>query len=786
MMRSSLLVFLVFAAGCAHQTAPGSTPSTLPAQPRVLASESTEQGRIAEQIVRHFARLPGSPLESVGLQDTGGLSLEVQLRGASRHHVALPLQPHVFAPQTWAPIAREFCAAASAASSGTAPEISTSLLDAELVTIERANRTVSEKLSAAPFDAALHEQAALVLGSMMLLEEAGSFTDFREQVARMTAHLACAAALRHEAAPSLDGEIAQTLIAIAVGRQVEALAATERWKDRAPSWASALRAFVIEDPRAVPAERPSTGLEVYAHARAVRFKTGTRAMAAMLRRWNVPWNTGIYRLVVGGLNASVQDGNQAMRAHSEATAVHELWPIWHPGQPPVSASDVASWPEQDAEFRVISSSDWRDSFMRHALACYEDLDVQMRSRLGLRRESEEMEKALDEKLGGLPLWPVVRAARSHDAAYGDVATPVDCASFVATMQKLTFRAPAVLWEKGAGCPGAVANYQRIAGFPAGTAFDADHRRPFPLSGGLTMTIDLAQARALRELAPYSRGAGALLWQAQRQATVDGARSAFAPLDQYDLDVIALMIQVARPDEKAALLDLECERNVDRCRARVARKVAFEEPDAARLMERMLEEGEDRVQMINAVYPLIDVYFDRGDLIHARELAALGEQIGSSIGFSMGGQLMEREGDYDAAERIYRAADKRYPQDPGYLGAFYVRTAKRTRGKHFSREGKEAEQRIFGGPMAKAAGLSASEPGMEVTSAGRTAKMERFGFQVGDVVVALDGWRVKNDVQFDTVRGLTDAPEMRATVVRAGKLVELNGRYVRRKYGGRPL
>jgi len=82
--------------------------------------------------------------------------------------------------------------------------------------IQAENRRISQWLTEHPLDAAAHEQAALVLGSLGMRENAGSFWDTRGFCNHATAHLALARALNPSHAQSDCGAVAELLIGLLI------------------------------------------------------------------------------------------------------------------------------------------------------------------------------------------------------------------------------------------------------------------------------------------------------------------------------------------------------------------------------------------------------------------------------------------------------------------------------------------------------------------------------------------------------------------------------------------
>jgi type II secretory pathway component PulC len=62
----------------------------------------------------------------------------------------------------------------------------------------------------------------------------------------------------------------------------------------------------------------------------------------------------------------------------------------------------------------------------------------------------------------------------------------------------------------------------------------------------------------------------------------------------------------------------------------------------------------------------------------------------------------------------------------------------------------------------------------VRVSGRSQRSTRFGLVGGDVVVALNGYRVRNDRQYQLLWTLDDGPEATVIVWRQGRYVEVRG------------
>ena len=69
----------------------------------------------------------------------------------------------------------------------------------------------------------------------------------------------------------------------------------------------------------------------------------------------------------------------------------------------------------------------------------------------------------------------------------------------------------------------------------------------------------------------------------------------------------------------------------------------------------------------------------------------------------------------------------------------------------------------------------------MTISGRYQRTTRFGLVKDDVVVALNGYRVRNDRQYTLLWTLDDGPDATAIAWRQGRYVEVKGRLNRTAY-----
>ncbi len=121
-------------------------------------------------------------------------------------------------------------------------------------------------------------------------------------------------------------------------------------------------------------------------------------------------------------------------------------------------------------------------------------------------------------------------------------------------------------------------------------------------------------------------------------------------------------------------------------------------EAVRAYERALARAPDRVEVSNSSRWLVQHYFEQGNAKRALEIAHMCAGVGSAGGFVTLGQILERMGRYDEAERTYMDLAKRYPQLEVRLFAFYMRYERRVADGKFRLQAAAAEQTLFPGGL----------------------------------------------------------------------------------------
>jgi tetratricopeptide (TPR) repeat protein len=208
--------------------------------------------------------------------------------------------------------------------------------------------------------------------------------------------------------------------------------------------------------------------------------------------------------------------------------------------------------------------------------------------------------------------------------------------------------------------------------------------------------------------------------------------------------------------------------------------------AIKAFERALSKVGDSVLVANNMDWPVDYYLDNGREDDAFRIAKFAADVYSYRGLRTMGRLMERLGRYDDAVSWYQRIQERY-DDSSVLEQLYVRYRQRVGGDRFAKESATALNKMFPNGLEKAAysdftNSPTSGDGCKITEKDMTQKLRETGLRTGDLIVAADGYRVHNAEQWTTIRSFSDDPAISLIVWRGGGYLQLNGKYIRMKYG----
>lgn len=706
---------------------------------------------------------------------------------------------HIWSSGAYVPFARAALSAAKDDSRWTDSTVFRDVLTRPTPTaIQAENRRISGQLRKTPQSADLHQQAALLLGALALRESAGPLSDPRHLMSRMTAHLAVAAALRPNV-QTVDGMLAEATLAALANRQAELLTRLNSLVKADPSpstnaWRRALQVRVTKDWRIVPDVGSATLLEQREVLRAAQLSVGDARSLPLLDLVNEPEDPADFARVLFHESPSVETGNRFAQTSLD-TELRDAIQTRNDFPKPIDAANSAavvralnvepsSGPaafDADSSFWVIDWGTWAASSQRHIAAAIVCSSRHLRKMLALPEEATEFDRQTNDAFAALTLYPLVAREIAKDrkdaAAY---------AQATAAAGNLARNRPYVmtndvwgsLFEKPdfaavpAGLP--VPTNWFAPYFPAGTAYDP--RRIY--GPGYHLRVDRPRIEQLKALAPFERD---LVLRAADLAlgpkpSAEALQAAIGQLAEYDTRAAWKVARAAmdRPEFYVSYVSNIAETMSPDDYYWVAEYLGDHGRDAEAFtaFERYCQIARDRVGVsVNTTRFAVPIYRS-GEHVRALQMAKEAAEVNSFSGLVAYGALLDLSGDTLHAEMLYRRAVDRYGSEhSGELLAFlmrhqadhpvYAADSKRLMGQIFPNGWERAHADRLAGPP---------DAGLRIRTAGQLG--ERAGLRVGDVIVAVDGIRVRDLEQYAVMKFQSWAPAIQFCVWRGDRYLDL--------------
>jgi tetratricopeptide (TPR) repeat protein len=664
-----------------------------------------------------------------------------------------------------------------------------------------------------------HEWGALLLGALSLREGAGPFSDTRQELCRLAAHLTVARVLRGSSPPGTEGEYAAALLDTLVGRQRRAMAQIDLLKKRQKTsaefaWLNALTLRNTGDWRILKNPSRATLLERLEYFRALgRSQGGLKALdfLSVGPGESVPdWG----RIALGARSVTVQEGNAFVPGLLnlevtefgtilKASQGRELKPESLVAELNVSPGR-SGWPSGSTapEPRIIDWGTWAAYSQRHVLGALSNTERHLVHFLGALEDGGQFRKEMTDHFSSLSLFPLLggvwesrvipRVGGTPQPGYQDVGR---CPAVVALTQSRPEIVTAGNWgelatkcwqaSRDGSLPGPSAWFQPAV--PRGTGFDVRYRN---FVADLLKFFD-TEIEALVDLAPYEPMLVAHLISVKYadKPTPEQFAAAWGPLSEYDAAVVQRRLKMVTPDRDAAadLAKKACYSNPDECLAAgdKLRERGLEEAAVA-VYERALALAHDRVAVSNSCRWLVQYYFDHGKTEKAETVARMVGAVYSAEGLKTLGQVLERMGKYDDAEKIYEALVERYPELPHTLWSFYIRHEHRVADGRFRLQATNAITQLFPGPWGMRQVAIADLKKSPFSNTGVPVMLARELLAAGagpdDTVLAVDGYRVINQGQYECVMSLADGPGITLLVFRNSNYLEVKGQLDRWHFG----
>jgi hypothetical protein len=335
--------------------------------------------------------------------------------------------------------------------------------------------------------------------------------------------------------------------------------------------------------------------------------------------------------------------------------------------------------------------------------------------------------------------------------------------------------------------------------PRGTTFDVVGRRNASL-----VPRDLAGLQAFHALSPQDFEVTASLVDVHSRSKppVQEIARLFGPRAEYDMRALVRLSAEAARDLSAlgTVLERKCTLSAGHCFEYGGHLVEAGRPaQAAEAFQRGVDLAADRVTAARSSRWLVQYYLDKGETARARAIATEAASTGASGGLITLSRFQEAVGDYAGAQALLEQERERYgnrpqapeereesqdaEQDGDQLAGFYHRMARIRNQRGYEERFRETSRDAF--PH----GVERVDP---VTLAGYPADgafilkswplAERFGLRPGDIIVGLDGHRVRSRRQYILINLFSDDPEMTLVVFRHPKYFELKVRTPWRRLG----
>ena len=764
------------------------------AQP--AAPTRTEQQWLVDEIVRDiaeiilFAHEPATTAEQLRVETAsespGSSTFRVRVEApGGKFEKTLELQHYLWSASSYSALAAEMLAIWPARAAETvAPDLAllNSLTTGDSTVIVRQSKRVSELLSRRPVDADLHEQAALIIGSLALREAAGDFADTRRLLSRMTTHLSLARAVRP--AESDTGKLARIINLALAGRQQEAVDTIATLKPEHSRWATALRIRATGDWRLLANPAKATRLEQTETFRALRAAGADARALDFLKTIQAKPEADWCRMALER-NLSVQEGHKFAGTSLPAGLVSlvEDWQAFA-GAPPAESqiTDILNRPagrclgrtiEGEAQLEVLSWGQFAAFHQRHLCQALVITSDFLRDKLGVPSEAKEMEEQTEKLFSGLTLYPVVRAKIANPGPRPPSAVLVS-PELAALWRDHPDLVTAKLWAWNPAQRHLAEAWFQPA-FPFGSVYEYGKRYDAFASAGLSRK-GAAFADELAALAPYNLPVLRMQLYFRNAANSAAEETATGLASVKEFNILAMWDIADRvesdPPRYMKIMNeiaaLEADHYIALGKYLVKRGLL---PEAAQAYQKAFEQARDRVYVANNSEWLALYYFEHGRVDDAMKIATDAAESYSAGGLGAMARLLEKMQRFPEAEDYYKKIRTRY-NDEAVLQAFYARN--RDRSPEYARAVDAAVASMFPAGIEEVQlGSFQGPPTDGVLIKSPSELLHRHGMEPGDVIVAINGKRTRSQQQYTFLRDQDADQPMTLIVWKSGNYAQLS-------------
>lgn len=697
------------------------------------------------------------------------------------------LDRYAWSPATYQPFVQKLIGVLqlkSDATSATPDNFFKILTDANMSDFYKENTRISTALSKAPLDAGLHQQAALLQATFDMLELAGNFSDTRAPLNRICAHLAIAQTLTPNAELNVAGKIADIALESMACRDGVAVSKNDDLakSQKDPIVLSFLRGLKIrstgdfrsfDESKQTPLEASQFGMR-YANAlsssKAIDYIEAHHCTPqlrwmriAMAGRGSVGSGHQLDAQIFPKELKDFMDDYEAFNndtIKSQTQCVDEL-----------NKTSTRCLQSVNGEVRLLPLS-WGDIAAYHARhiawAAYREYYFNEHM-YGVPEFAASSLKRAETTLFGLNILPLIYIEVPIDDKHTDTNK-----KFFSGMDNLTIDRPQIIpayaWiaarfvgEKAKSKVKLQIEPEQwfVPPVPMGTAYYYSHRLSLN-----TYKPDLAELTRLHTLCPMDESLCVMYAKKKYGEKPNGEQmiQAYGPLADYNFVAMENIAnaEYSHPEKYEAQLEKL---------AKLAPGKYFtlgdycaqhnESEKAARFYQLGWDNADDHVLASNDSFWLVNYYFDHNQKDKAIEVANDAAGVYSYNGLHCLAMLYERMGEFGKAEKVLVDSKERYEDDEG-LTAFYIRN--KDKDKTYAEKAEPLIKKAFPNGLEKVDVTQLKAPptvGVIITSYGPYP--ERLGFAKGQIVVALDGYRINTREQSQIIRQLTLNQDMKYVV-----------------------
>lgn len=690
-------------------------------------------------------------------------------------------------------------------------------------TIAEADKDIAKLLTKDPLNAAVHEQAALLIATQSLRECAACFSDLRPGLNRVSAHLAIARALRGGKPYGDAGKLAEVTLISLSGRSSEALPSIKSMRSATTdkptlSWLRGLEMRETMDPRISENE---TVMEELEYARALSDTLGADQVTDyLMRNKGIPRQIDFMRIGVRGIEsveAGHHYGEPGVAAEREDFInnyglYHDTNKVLDPGAKPTKPN---RWPIQGAEGWELQPLDWPNLaelnklptrclvqgadgwelqplswpdvaafHCRHILDAVFQAETFERHMWNVDEAADRTTKMAEQAFSTLTLYPLLKSCLIADVIdkNTDKNTLIDAITVAAVGQLVQQHPENVnyeLWAQSrsyASIPSAIQdpNNWFVPRFLYGTAFDFSGR--IRSSPDALDIVSIETMERLKKLSPYDFDLDCSIAYkkygryADTKATPDQLKELFGKLLDYHLgalNMVSYAYDNTDPGQKAEFMEKMAELSPDRYFALGNFYLLIHQPEkAVAVFEKGLSKARDAVHVSNSCQWLVKYYDEHGQRAKALDLAKQFAEVYSSGGLDTLALEYERMGNLSEAENYFKQDFQRYG---GFrdLCAFYIRHEKDD--PRYKQEADKCLSKIFPNGMKRVTLQDFKEApttGIELVPGGTNLNL--YKLKIGDVVVALDSYQINTTPQWKLVKCLIANDDDMDVIVWDGK------------------